>query len=40
MATSEQSSVLQLKDQMKALSLEQQKELANEMGVMEDFPSI
>jgi hypothetical protein len=40
MATTEQSSVSQLKDQLKVLTLEQQKELANEMGVMEDFPSI
>jgi hypothetical protein len=40
MATSEQSSVLQLKDQLKVLTLEQQKELANEMGVLEDFPSV
>jgi hypothetical protein len=40
MATLEQSSVLQLKDQLKVLTLEQQKELANEMGVLEDFPSI
>jgi hypothetical protein len=40
MAIMEQSSVLLLKDQLKALSLEQQKELMNEMGVMEDFPSI
>jgi hypothetical protein len=39
-ATMEQSTVLQLKDQLKALTLDQQKELANEMGVMEDFPSI
>jgi hypothetical protein len=40
MATSEQSSVSLLKDQLKALMLNQQKELANKMGVMEDFPSI
>jgi hypothetical protein len=40
MATIEQSSVSQLKDQLKVLSLEQQKELMNEMGVMEDFPSV
>jgi hypothetical protein len=40
MATMEQSSVLQLKDQLKALTLGQQKELANKMGVMEDFPSV
>jgi hypothetical protein len=39
-ATSEQSSVSLLKDQLKALTLNQQKELANEMGVMEDFPSV
>jgi hypothetical protein len=39
-ATLEQSSVSQLKDQLKALMLDQQKELANKMGVMEDFPSI
>jgi hypothetical protein len=39
-ATSEQSSVLQLKDQLKVLTLDQQKELTNEMGVLEDFPSI
>jgi hypothetical protein len=38
--TSEQSAVSQLKDQLKALLLEQQKELVNEMGVMEDFPSV
>jgi hypothetical protein len=40
MVTTEQSTVLQLKDQLKVLSLEQQKELVNEMGVLEDFPSI
>jgi hypothetical protein len=40
MATMEQSAVLQLKDQLKALSLEQQKELANKMGILEDFPSV
>jgi hypothetical protein len=40
MATTEQSTVSQLKDQLKALILEQQKELANEMGVLEDFSSI
>jgi hypothetical protein len=40
MATMEQSAVLQLKDQLKALTLEQQKELANKMGAMDDFPSI
>jgi hypothetical protein len=40
MATMEQSMVLQLKDQLKALTLEQQKELANEMGISEDFPSV
>jgi hypothetical protein len=39
-ATMEQSTVLQLKDQLKVLTLEQQKELANEMGILEDFPSI
>jgi hypothetical protein len=40
MATMEQSMVSQLKDQLKVLTLEQQKELANEMGIMEDFPSV
>jgi hypothetical protein len=39
-ATTEQSTVLQLKDQIKALTLEQQKELANKMGILEEFPSV
>jgi hypothetical protein len=38
--TMEQSTVSLLKDQLKALTLEQQKELANEMGMSEDFPSV
>jgi hypothetical protein len=37
---SKPSTVSQLKDQLKALLLEQQKELANEMGALEDFPSV
>jgi hypothetical protein len=36
----EQSTVLQIKDQLKVLTLEQKNKLANEMGVSEDFPSI
>jgi antitoxin component HigA of HigAB toxin-antitoxin module len=40
MATMEQSMVSQLKNQLKVLTLEQQKELANEIGIVEDFPSI
>jgi hypothetical protein len=39
-ANTEQSAVLQIKDQLKMLMLEQKNELANEMGVSEDFPSI
>jgi hypothetical protein len=39
-ATMEQSMILQIKDQLKALTLKQKSELANEMGVLEDFPSI
>jgi hypothetical protein len=38
--TMEQSAVSQIKDQLKALTLEQKSKLANEMGVSEDFPSI
>jgi hypothetical protein len=38
--TMEQSTISQIKDQLKALTLEQKSELANEMGVSEDFPSI
>jgi hypothetical protein len=40
MATTEQSTVLQIKDQLKVLTLEQKSELASKMGVLEDFPSI
>jgi hypothetical protein len=39
MANMEQSVVSQLKDQLKALTLEQKNELANKIGVSEDFPS-
>jgi hypothetical protein len=39
-ATTEQSTVSQIKDQLKVLTLEQKNELANKMGVSEDFPSI
>jgi hypothetical protein len=39
-ANIEQSTVSQIKDQLKALTLEQKNELANKMGVSEDFPSI
>jgi hypothetical protein len=38
--TMEQSAILQIKDQLKVLMLEQKNELANKMGVSEDFPSI
>jgi hypothetical protein len=38
-ATMEQSAVLQIRDQLKALTLDQKSELADELGVMEDFPS-
>jgi hypothetical protein len=38
--TMEQSAILQIKDQLKALTLEQKNELANEMGVLDDFPSV
>jgi hypothetical protein len=40
MVNTEQSMVSQIKDQLKVLTLEQKNELANEMGVSEDFPSI
>jgi hypothetical protein len=39
MATTDQSKVSQLARQLKVLNLEQKKELAEEMGVLEDFPS-
>jgi hypothetical protein len=39
-ANMEQSAVSQIKDQLKVLTLEQKNELANEMGVSEDFPSV
>jgi hypothetical protein len=40
MANMEQSVVSQIRDQLKALMLEQKNELANKMGVSEDFPSV
>jgi hypothetical protein len=39
MATTEQSAVSQIRDQLKALTLDQKSELVDELGVMEDFPS-
>jgi hypothetical protein len=38
--TTEQSTILQIKDQLKVLTLEQKNELASKMGVSEDFPSV
>jgi hypothetical protein len=38
--TTEQSVILQIRDQLKVLTLEQKNKLANEMGVLKDFPSI
>jgi hypothetical protein len=38
-ATTEQSVVSQIRDQLKALTLDQKSELADELGVTEDFPS-
>jgi hypothetical protein len=38
-AMMEQSMVLQIRDQLKVLTLEQKSKLASELGVGEDFPS-
>jgi hypothetical protein len=39
MATTEQSTISQVREQLKALTLDQKSELVNELGVVEDFPS-
>jgi hypothetical protein len=38
MATTEQSTISQVREQLKALTLDQKSELVNELGVVEDFP--
>jgi hypothetical protein len=39
MATTEQSAVSQIRDQLKVLTLDQKSELTSKLGVGEDFPS-
>jgi hypothetical protein len=38
MATTEQSAVSQIRDQLKVLTLDQKSELTSKLGVGEDFP--